>query len=120
MGGHEIILNAVFYAFAAVALAGAVGVAAGRDIVRCAFALLAVLVSAAAMYAVMKADLIAAAQLLIYVGGILVLVIFAVMLTRRISDVRVSNESTPGPAAFFGCLCLFFSLAAVILSYGKW
>ena len=120
MAAPEVLLNVLFYAFAAAAVGGAVAVAAGRDIVRSAFALLAVLVSGAALYALMKADFLAAAQVLIYVGGILVLILFAVMLTRRISDVRVSNESTPGPAAFFACLCLLFALAVVVLSYGKW
>ncbi len=120
MKSSEIILNAFFYAMAAAAVAGAVGVAASRNIVRSAFALLAVLFSAAAMYAVMKADFIAAAQVLIYVGGILVLIIFAVMLTHRITDVRISNESTPGPAAFFACLCLLASLVLVILNYEGW
>jgi NADH:ubiquinone oxidoreductase subunit 6 (subunit J) len=120
MGAGEIVLNVVFYVLAAAAIAGAVAVAASKNIVRSAFALLAVLFSAAGLYAVMKADFIAAAQVLIYVGGILVLIIFAVMLTHRITDVKLSNESTPGPAAFCACLCLLFSLVVVILFTAKW
>jgi NADH-quinone oxidoreductase subunit J len=120
MDASEILLNVVFYVLAAAAVGGAVAVAASRNIVRSAFALLAVLFSAAALYAVMKADFIAAAQVLIYVGGILVLIIFAVMLTHRITDVKLSNESTPGPAAFCACLCLLFSLVVVILFTAKW
>jgi NADH:ubiquinone oxidoreductase subunit 6 (subunit J) len=68
----------------------------------------------------MKADFIAAAQVLIYVGGILVLIIFAVMLTHRITDVKLSNDSTPGPAAFCACLCLLFSLVVVVRFTAKW
>lgn len=120
MTGSEILLNIFFYVFAAGAIAGAVAVATSRNIVRSAFALLAVLFSAGALYALMKADFIAAAQVLIYVGGILVLIIFAVMLTHKITDVNISNESTPGPAAFFASLCLLFSLVVVILSAGRW
>lgn len=120
MAAGEIVLNALFYAFAAAAAGGALAVAAGRNIVRSAFALLAVLLAVASMYAIMKADFLAAAQVLIYVGGILVLIIFAVMLTHRIGDVRLSNESAPGPAAFFGSLCLLFALGVIALSYGKW
>lgn len=116
----EILVNVLFYVFAAGAVAGAFAVAAGRNIVRSAFALLGVLCSVAALYALMKADFIAAAQVLIYVGGILVLIVFAVMLTHRIADVRLSNESAPGPAAFFACLCLLFSLAVVVLSCRAW
>jgi NADH-quinone oxidoreductase subunit J len=120
MDAGEIVLNVVFYALAAAAVGGAVAVATSRNIVRSAFALLAVLFSAAALYALMKADFIAAAQVLIYVGGILVLIIFAVMLTHRITDVKLSNDSTPGPAAFCACLCLLFSLVVVILFTAKW
>jgi NADH:ubiquinone oxidoreductase subunit 6 (subunit J) len=120
MAASEILLNVVFYVLAAAAIGGAVAVATSRNIVRSAFALLAVLFSAAALYAVMKADFIAAAQVLIYVGGILVLIIFAVMLTHRITDVKLSNDSTPGPAAFCACLCLLFSLVVVILFTAKW
>jgi NADH:ubiquinone oxidoreductase subunit 6 (subunit J) len=115
MTSSEMIVNLLFYVFAVAAVAGAIGVAASRNIVRSAFALLAVLFSAAALYALMKADFIAAAQVLIYVGGILVLIIFAVMLTHRITDVNVSNESTPGPAAFCAVLCLLFALVVIIL-----
>jgi NADH-quinone oxidoreductase subunit J len=120
MGASDILLNVIFYILAAAAIGGAVAVATSRNIVRSAFALLAVLFSVAALYAVMKADFIAAAQVLIYVGGILVLIIFAVMLTHRITDVKLSNESTPGPAAFCACLCLLFSLVVVILFTAKW
>jgi len=120
MTASDIALNVIFYVLAAAAIGGAVAVAASKNIVRSAFALLAVLFSAAALYAVMKADFIAAAQVLIYVGGILVLIIFAVMLTHRITDVKLSNESTPGPAAFCACLCLLFSLVVVILFTAKW
>src|SRR5690349_338059 len=120
MGTSELVLNGVFYVLAIAAIAGAGAVATSKNIVRSAFALLAVLFSAAALYAVMKADFIAAAQVLIYVGGILVLIIFAVMLTHRITDVKLSNDSTPGPAAFCACLCLLFSLVVVILFTAKW
>lgn len=120
MAASEILLNVVFYALAAATVAGAVAVAVSRNIVRSAFALLTVLFSVAGLYAVMKADFIAAAQVLIYVGGILVLIIFAVMLTHRITDVKLSNDSTPGPAAFCACLCLLFSLVVVVLFTAKW
>ncbi len=120
MAVSDLLLNAVFYVFAAAANGGAVAVAASRNIVRSAFALLVVLFSVAALYAVMKADFLAAAQVLIYVGGILVLIIFAVMLTHRITDVNVSNESTPGPAAVFAVLCLFVALGITVLFTWKW
>ncbi len=120
MAASEILLNAVFYVLALAAAAGAIAVATSKNIVRSAFSLLVVLFSVAGLYAVMKADFIAASQVLIYVGGILVLIIFAVMLTHKITDVKLSNDSTPGPAALCACLCLLFSLGIVVLSAGRW
>ena len=120
MAASEILLNVFFYLFAAGALGGAAAVALSRNIVRSAFALLAVLVSVAAMYAIMKADFIAAAQVLIYVGGILVLIIFAVMLTHRITDVKMSNDSAPGLAAACACFCLLFSIVLILFALPNW
>lgn len=45
------------------------------------------------LYVFLGADFVAAVQLLIYVGGILVLILFAVMLTHRITDVEITNRA---------------------------
>ena len=83
----------VFYLLGALTLAGAAGVAFARNIVRSAFSLLATFLGVAGLYGLLSADLVAVIQVLVYVGGVLVLFLFAVMLTSRISDVRVSNPS---------------------------
>lgn len=114
MAASEILLNVLFYVFAAGAVGGAIAVAVSRNIVRSAFSLLAVLVSVAALYAIMKADFLAAVQVLVYIGGILVLIIFAVMLTHRITDVNVSNESVPGLAAACACVSLLVALVLIV------
>ncbi len=115
MPASELIVNVLFYVFALAALAGAAAVALSRNIVRSAFALLAVLFSTAAMYAFMRADFIVVAQIIIYVGGILVLIIFAVMLTHKITDVKLSNESAPGAAAVFAAVAV---LCTLVISVG--
>jgi len=74
---------ALFYALAALVVAGAIGVVTGRHIVRMAIQLLAALLGVAGLYVLLAAEFIAAAQLVIYVGGTLVLIIFGVMLTAR-------------------------------------
>jgi NAD(P)H-quinone oxidoreductase subunit 6 len=84
---------AVFYLFAAVTIAGAGWVAFSRKIVHSAFALLATFFGVAGLYAFLAADLVAVVQVLVYIGGILVLILFAVMLTSRIGSLRVSNPS---------------------------
>jgi NAD(P)H-quinone oxidoreductase subunit 6 len=52
------------------------------------------------------------AQLLIYIGGVLVLVLFAVMLTNRITEINVSNASL----GLWGGLMLFVAVAPVLLA----
>lgn len=83
----------MFYAFAAFTVLCASGVAFSRNIVYSAFALLGTLFGVAALYVFLAADFVAGAQFLIYIGGVLVLVLFAVMLTHRIADVAVSNRA---------------------------
>jgi NADH-quinone oxidoreductase subunit J len=83
----------LFYAFAAFTVLCAAGVAFSGSVVYSAFALLGTLFGVAALYVFLAADFVAAAQFLIYIGGVLVLILFAVMLTSRIADVAVSNRS---------------------------
>ena len=85
-----------FYLFAVLALASAFVVVFSRNIVRAAFSLMITLLSVAAFYVLMMADFVGVVQLLLYVGGILVLILFGVMLTnRQISvDIREGTIQT--------------------------
>jgi NAD(P)H-quinone oxidoreductase subunit 6 len=85
--------GSAFYLLAVLAVAGALIVAASKNIVHSAFALLATFLGVAGLYVLLAADLIAVVQLLVYVGGILVLILFAVMLTSRIVEADISNPS---------------------------
>lgn len=116
---EEFVLNGLFYVFALAAVIGAVTVARSQNIIRSAFALFTLLVAVAALYALAGSDFVMAAQLFIYVGGIVVLLIFAVMLTHKISEVKLSNESTSSSTAFFVVVCLFYSICLIVFT-GKW
>lgn len=76
----------IFYALAALAMVSAAGVAFSRNILYSALALLGSLLGTGALYVFLGADYVAVSQLLIYIGGVLVLVLFAVMLTSKIGD----------------------------------
>ena len=115
MGIGELVLNVVFYALVVLAVVCAVAVCASRNIVRSAFSLLGVLVAVAGFYLVAFADFMMAIQVLVYIGGILVLLIFAIMLTHRIRDIHLSNDSTHGPGPFFAVLALAIALIFVVL-----
>lgn len=83
----------LFYAFAIFTVVCAAGVAFSPNVVYSAFALMGTLLGVAAMYVFLAADFLALAQVLVYIGGILVLMLFAVMLTHRIANVNISNRS---------------------------
>src|SRR3569833_2263526 len=83
----------VFYGLAALVVAGAAGVAFYRNNLHAAVLLLLTLAGTAGLYFFLGADCVGVAQILIYVGGILVLLLFAVLLTNRIGDVKVSSRN---------------------------
>src|ERR671930_63176 len=83
----------VFYLVALLVVASAAMVAFSHNIIYSAFSLLGTFAGVAGIYVFLGADFVAAVQLLIYVGGILVLILFAVMLTHRITDVQITNRA---------------------------
>ena len=81
----------IFWVFAALMLSSAIFVVVGNNLVRSAFALLATFFSVAGFYVLLGADFLAGAQVLIYVGGILTLILFGVMLTNRMYSVELNT-----------------------------
>ncbi|WP_226013204.1 NADH-quinone oxidoreductase subunit J [Halomicrobium salinisoli] len=80
MGLYETI---AFALFAIVTIASSLGVVLVRDVWHSALLLGVALLSVAVHYVMLYAEFVAAMQILVYVGGVLILVTFAVMLTRR-------------------------------------
>jgi len=100
----------IFYLLAAMAVGGAAAVALSRNILHSAVGLLAALLGVAGVYVCLSADFVAITQVLVYIGGVLVLVLFAIMLTSKISEVNVSNTSV----GLFGGVLLFAAVAPVL------
>jgi NADH-quinone oxidoreductase subunit J len=80
--------NLFFYAFAAVIGWCALRVVTTRNVVHAALYLVGVLAAVAAEYVMLTAEFVAAAQVLVYIGAIVVLFLFGVMLTRA----RIGQE----------------------------
>ncbi len=72
-----------FYGFSALAIGAALTILFTRNVMYAALCLFLALLGVAALYVLAGADFLAITQLLIYVGGVLVLLIFGVMLTHR-------------------------------------
>lgn len=80
-----------FYSFALTAIIFALLVLLNKKVMYSAFSLLFCLLAVACLYVLLKADFIAVAQVMIYVGGILVLLIFGIMFTTKTNkDVDLS------------------------------
>lgn len=91
-----------FYFFAIVSILPGVFVLASKDIVRAAFWLLLALSGFAGLYVLLGADFLAVTQVVVYLGGILILILFGVMLTHRdpalVRRARRLNIVVPGIA----------------------
>jgi NADH-quinone oxidoreductase subunit J len=92
-----------FYCMAAVALTGAVLVVSLRNTVHSALALGLSLSGVAGLFACLGADFLFAGQLLIYVGGIAILIVFVVMLLGRTSDLHLRQVNQQWAAALLVC-----------------
>lgn len=109
--------DAVFWGFAILTLAAACAVAFSSSILRSGFSLLLCFFGVAGVYVLLGADLLAGVQVLLYVGGIVVLILFAILVTSTIRGAHVSSERGRGwPSALAISLVLFAALCWAILS----
>src|SRR5262245_38590945 len=109
----------LFGALATLTIVSALGVALARNILYSGFALMGTLVGVAGLYLFIGADFLGIAQMLIYVGGILVLILFAVLLTNRIGDVKITNQSVHIAAGAGGAVLLLLLLLKLVFET-KW
>ena len=94
----------------------AIWVVLSPNLIYSAVSLLFTLFGVAALYVYLYADFIAATQIIIYVGGILVLIIFGVMLTNNNDDPNLSNQSQNQLLAGIFCFVLFFLQIKIIFN----
>lgn len=84
----------VFYGFAAIVVISAAGVVFSRKMMYSAFSLLFTFFGVAGLYVLLNADFIAVTQIMVYIGGILILIIFGVMLTSKFVDLEIKSGTT--------------------------
>ena len=110
----------VFYLFALLTVGSAVVVVTIKNIVYAAFSLMVTLFSVAGLYVFLQADFLAATQVIVYVGGILVLILFGVMMTSGRLDMKLKLER--GQLFWGGVVSLFIFglLLSVITNTPQW
>ena len=82
-----------FWLIAGLTIVSAVMVVYSKKLLNSAIALLFTLFGVAGLYVFLWADFLAAVQVVVYIGGILILIIFGIMLTNRITTVHISHSS---------------------------
>ena len=106
----------VFLGIASLVLISAFGVVISSSLVHSAVALLFTLFGVAGLYIFLYADFLAATQIVIYVGGILVLIIFGVMLTNRIDTPSIAASSANQFIGGLGAFAIFAVQVGVIFN----
>ena len=118
------LITVMFYIMAVIAIGSALYVAGSKNLVRSVFMFFATLFALAGLYVLSLADFVAVTQVVVYVGGILVLILFAFMLSGRESLAVLAQQTNrliavnKLPAllvalAFFGLLTYVFLNAHV-------
>jgi NADH-quinone oxidoreductase subunit J len=101
-----------FYALAGLAIAGGIFVITAKNAVHSALALIVTLLAVAGLYLMLYAVFVAAVQIILYAGGIVVLFLFVIMLVnidRAVKDRRFNRMWPVGLMAAAGLLALFLS-----------
>ena len=108
-----------FFLFAALTVGSALFAATAKRIVHAAFALMATFFGVAGIYALLGSDFLAVTQVIVYVGGILILIVFGVLLTDRVPDEYKAVKPRNWLPAVVAAGLVFMALAAAATS-AKW
>ena len=113
--------DALFWIFAAVMIGSALLVVTMRDIIRCGLAMIVCFGALAGIYVIIGAPLIAAAQVIVYIGAISVLILFAIMLTQtKDAPSRLVFQTQAIPAAIASVvIAVVIALAIAATDWGE-
>lgn len=107
------------YGVLLLSLAAALGVVLLPNIFHSALCLVGTLLGVAVLYLVLQAEFIAAVQVLLYVGAVMTVVIFAIMLTHRIGDRSIPQTNSQSVSALL-VLSAFVGLVGSLLVKAPW
>lgn len=108
----------VFFVLAALALIGAVSLILQKHPIHSALSLIVVMVALAGLYLLMGAEFVAAVQIIVYGGAIMVLFVFVIMLLNAGAEERTSLSKMAGPPGLLLVAALAAFLAATIARSG--
>ena len=113
-------LDIAFYSMSAVMVVSALGVVLMRDIFRAALFLVLSFLVVAGLFVLLNAEFLAVVQVLIYVGAISILLIFAIMLTRNVHEGNPSNGFDHPARILSGLVLAALVFVAVTTDWNTW
>lgn len=118
---HDLVpfVQAALYVVMGLSLVAALGVVLFPNLFHAALCLVGTLLGIAGIYIALKAEFIAIVQILIYVGAVMTLVIFAIMMTERIAEIT-SAQSHRLRLITFGAAVVFATLLIKMLHRTPW
>ena len=90
---YQLIKQIIFFIFAGITVGGALYLLFTKNVLYAAYSLLLTLLGVSGLYVFAGADFLAVSQIMIYVGGILVLMVFGIMLTNNKNTQRQTNQA---------------------------
>ena len=105
----------VFFILAAITLTSAIVVVTMRNLFHAALALMVSFVGVAGIYVLLEAPFLGMAQLLVYIGAISILIIFAIMMTRRLMQTNETPFNSQAIGALVGAVLTLAILVVVIV-----
>lgn len=109
-----------FYIVAAVMLAAAIWAVTARNVLHAALALITDFFCTAILYLGLEAEFLAVAQVLVYIGGVVVFVVFAILLTTRLGDETLRSSATRKGAALLLAGALLVVNLRALLHASEW
>ncbi|MEF3274262.1 MAG: NADH-quinone oxidoreductase subunit J [Chloroflexus sp.] len=116
----EVVVQIVFGLIALFILVAAVMVVAVRNVIHSALWLIACFFGVGALYLLLEAEFLAVVQVLVYVGAVSVLILFAIMLTRQISGEGSRQLTARWPVVLAITVLLFATVMAPTLINQQW
>ena len=108
--------DALVAGLATLMLGAGIAVVSMRDIIRCGLAMIVCFLALAGLYVTLGAPMVAAAQVIVYIGAISVLILFAIMLTQeKVGSARLTFQTQAAPAAI---AAIVIAVLVAVAAYG--
>ena len=111
----ELTTRPVFWLMSLVMLISAIMVVSLKNVFHCALFLILCLFSVAGLFILLEAEFLAAAQVLIYVGAVAILMIFAIMLSSNLADKKIRQKSYNALSVAFATIIFAIGTIALLV-----